>query len=102
MVFIHYVSPKHLHRYTTEFGYRYNNRVETPVLKFHDAVENSYRKNLPYQTLIAGGNPRPKVSTNKPPKNVQEISSQKKKEKAEDKFHKFLDNLDIDNVPTTE
>jgi hypothetical protein len=38
-----------------------------------------YSKNLQYQTLIAGGNPRPKVSTNKPPKKVQEITPIKKK-----------------------
>jgi hypothetical protein len=31
------ISPKHLHRYTTEFGYRYNSRTDTSVVKFHDA-----------------------------------------------------------------
>lgn len=95
----HQVSPKHLHRYTTEFGYRYNNRTETPVIKFHDAVGKSYSKLLPYQTLIAGGNPRPKVSTNKTPKKVLVIDKRKQKQKEEEKFIKFLDNLDPDSVP---
>ena len=48
----HYVSPKHLHRYTTEFGYRYNNRTEPPVIKFHDAIGNASKKTLSYQRLI--------------------------------------------------
>lgn len=49
-----YVSPKHLHRYTTEFGYRYNNRKETPNIKFEDAITGSAKKTLPYQKLIGG------------------------------------------------
>ena len=50
----HYVSPKHLHRYTTEFGYRYNNRQETSVIKFSDAVGKSSKQTLSYQKLIGG------------------------------------------------
>jgi hypothetical protein len=28
-----YVSPKHLHGYTTEFVYRYNNRKDSEILR---------------------------------------------------------------------
>jgi len=35
-------------------------------------------------------------------KKVEEISKQKKKEIALEKFYKFLDNIDPDNIPTTE
>lgn len=50
----HYVSPKHLHRYTNEFGYRYNNRTETPNIKFEDAVAGANKRTLKYQKLIGG------------------------------------------------
>jgi len=48
----HYVSPQHLHRYTTEFGYRYNNRKEPGVEKFAEAVGRSGNVRLPYDVLI--------------------------------------------------
>lgn len=48
----HSVSVKHLHRYTTEFGYRYNNRESEGVDKFHLTVKQSGKKRLSYETLI--------------------------------------------------
>ncbi len=48
----HTVSAKHLHRYTTEFGYRYNNRQSGGVGKFVLALQNSHHKTLPYAILI--------------------------------------------------
>lgn len=41
-----------LHRYSTEFGYRYNNREETGVAKFHLTVAGSGKKRLSYEKLI--------------------------------------------------
>lgn len=48
----HQVSPKHLHRYTTEFTYRYNNRKEVSVIKFSDAVGHAANATLTYPKLI--------------------------------------------------
>lgn len=48
----HYMSPKHLNRYTNEFGYRYNNRESSGVLKFNDVVKNSGKVRLKYEKLI--------------------------------------------------
>jgi transposase-like protein len=48
----HYVSPKHLHRYTTEFGYRYNNRQDCGRYKFELAVTKAANIRLPYGKLI--------------------------------------------------
>lgn len=48
----HYVSPKHLHRYATEFEYRYNNRKDTGVEKFETAIRCADAKRLKYDTLI--------------------------------------------------
>lgn len=48
----HQVSPKHLHRYTTEFTYRYNNRKEVSVIKFSDAVGQAANATLTYPKLI--------------------------------------------------
>jgi len=48
----HSVSTKHLHRYTTEFGYRYNNRQDEGVIKFQTAVVKSGKKRLKYEKLI--------------------------------------------------
>jgi transposase-like protein len=53
----HQVSPKHLHRYTTEFTYRYNNRKEVSVIKFSDAVGQAGNATLPYQKLIGKDKP---------------------------------------------
>lgn len=48
----HYVSPQHLHRYTTEFGYRYNNRKDSGVEKFAAAVSRCANMRLPYDVLV--------------------------------------------------
>lgn len=47
----HYVSPKHLHRYTTEFGYRFNNREGDSIEKFKIAVKNCANLTLSYSKL---------------------------------------------------
>jgi transposase-like protein len=48
----HFVSPKHLHRYTTEFEYRYNNREDKGVEKFNTALLGAGAKRLTYNVLI--------------------------------------------------
>jgi transposase-like protein len=48
----HFVSPQHLHRYVTEFEYRYNNRQDTGVDKFLTAILGADAKRLKYDTLI--------------------------------------------------
>ena len=48
----HYMSPKHLHRYTNEFSYRFNNKEETGVTKFFDVVKNSGGVRLSYEKLV--------------------------------------------------
>jgi transposase-like protein len=48
----HFVSPQHLHRYATEFEYRYNNRKDTGVDKFESAIIGADAKRLKYDTLI--------------------------------------------------
>jgi transposase-like protein len=48
----HNVSPKHLHRYCHEFGYRYNTRKVTDVTRFEDAIKN-VNVRLTYAKLIA-------------------------------------------------
>jgi transposase-like protein len=48
----HFMSPQHLHRYTGEFGYRYNNREHSGVEKFKDVVKNSNKSRLSYEKLI--------------------------------------------------
>ncbi|MDB5063558.1 MAG: hypothetical protein JWP67_3401 [Mucilaginibacter sp.] len=47
----HNVSPKHLHRYCHEFGYRYNTRKITDVTRFEDAIKN-VNVRLTYADLI--------------------------------------------------
>ncbi|RYY06386.1 MAG: IS1595 family transposase [Sphingobacteriaceae bacterium] len=49
----HNVSPKHLHRYAHEFGYRYNTRKVLDVDRFEDAIKNADAKRLTYKRLIA-------------------------------------------------
>lgn len=46
------VSPKHLHRYCDEFGYRYNTRQIKDVTRFEDAVKNVSNTRLTYAKLI--------------------------------------------------
>lgn len=48
----HQVSPKHLHRYCNEFGYRYNTRKGSDVARFEDAVKNVNNVRLTYANLI--------------------------------------------------
>ena len=48
----HFTSPQHLHRYATEFEYRYNNRKEKGVDKFDTALGGADAKRLKYDTLI--------------------------------------------------
>jgi transposase-like protein len=48
----HFVSAKHLHRYCEEFGYRYNNRKDSGVLKFESAIKRCANIRLPYEILI--------------------------------------------------
>jgi transposase-like protein len=48
----HQVSPKHLHRYCNEFGYRYNTRKLTGVDRFEDAVTKVGSTRITYKTLI--------------------------------------------------
>lgn len=49
----HQVSPKHLHRYCHEFGYKYNTRKVLDTIRFEDAVKKSDCKRLTYAKLIA-------------------------------------------------
>ncbi len=49
----HYVSPKHLQRYCNEFGYRYNTRKTTDVVRFEDAFKQVNNIRLTYANLIA-------------------------------------------------
>ena len=48
----HQVSPKHLHRYCNEFGYRYNNREQTGVEKFEGALKKVSETRITYKGLI--------------------------------------------------
>ncbi|WP_179412856.1 IS1595 family transposase [Mucilaginibacter sp. E4BP6] len=49
----HQVSPKHLHRYCHEFGYKYNTRKVLDTVRFEDAIKNVNGKRLTYAKLIA-------------------------------------------------
>ena len=55
----HHVSPKHLHRYVTEFEGRHNAQEEDTVDQVAGIVTGSVGKRLPYQELIAGRVYRP-------------------------------------------
>lgn len=48
----HFVSAKHLERYCTEFGYRYNNRDLSGVEKFEIALNQVSTARITYNTLI--------------------------------------------------
>ena len=49
----HNVSPKHLHRYCHEFGYRYNSRKVADVTRFENAFQSVNNKRLTYAKLIS-------------------------------------------------
>ncbi len=49
----HYVSPKHLGRYCNEFGYRYNTRKVSDVVRFEDAFKLIHNGRLTYAKLIS-------------------------------------------------
>ena len=48
----HQVSPKHLHRYSTEFSYRYNSRDESSNERFTNTIKNAAGIRLRYNDLI--------------------------------------------------
>lgn len=48
----HSVSPKHLHRYCNEFGYRYNTRALTGIERFEEGVRKVSNTRITYNTLI--------------------------------------------------
>lgn len=48
----HQVSPKHLHRYCNEFGYRYNSRELTGIERFETAVKKVSDTRITYKVLI--------------------------------------------------
>ncbi|OKS85235.1 IS1595 family transposase [Mucilaginibacter polytrichastri] len=49
----HQVSPKHLHRYCHEFGFKYNTRKVLDTVRFTDAIKNVNGKRLTYAKLIS-------------------------------------------------
>jgi transposase-like protein len=49
----HQVSPKHLHRYCHEFGFKYNTRKSLDTVRFEDAIKNINGIRLTYANLIA-------------------------------------------------
>ncbi|WP_419803525.1 IS1595 family transposase [Mucilaginibacter sp.] len=48
----HQVSPKHLHRYAHEFGYKYNTRKQLDTFRFSETVKLCNKKRLTYAQLI--------------------------------------------------
>lgn len=48
----HQVSPKHLHRYSTEFSYRYNTRKDSANERFQSTIKNANTARLKYKDLI--------------------------------------------------
>lgn len=49
----HWMSPKHLHRYCTEFGFRYNERKIPDVARFEYSIKLCGGKRLLYKVLTA-------------------------------------------------
>ncbi len=49
----HQVSPQHLHRYCSEFKYRYNTRSILDATRFTGTVKNSLNSRLKYKELIS-------------------------------------------------
>jgi len=48
----HYMSKGHLHRYCTEFGYRYNTRELAPIERFEQVLSYVSKARLTYNDLI--------------------------------------------------
>jgi transposase-like protein len=48
----HYWSSKHVHKYTSEFAYRYNTKELTVVERFDDSLANTKNTRITYQRLI--------------------------------------------------
>lgn len=48
----HQVSPKHLHRYSTEFAYRYNTRKDASDERFINTIKGAASARLKYKDLI--------------------------------------------------
>lgn len=48
----HQVSPKHLHRYCHEFGYKYNTRKQLDTFRFEGTIKLCSNKRLTYAQLI--------------------------------------------------
>ncbi len=48
----HNVSPKHLHRYCDEFGFRYNSRKFKDTVRFELSIERASGRRLKYTDLI--------------------------------------------------
>lgn len=48
----HFMSRQHMHRYTTEFGYRYNTRGLTVVERFDNSLGNTKNARITYRRLI--------------------------------------------------
>lgn len=51
----HSVSPKHLHRYCNEFGYRYNTRGISGIERFREAIILTPSARITYPQLIGKG-----------------------------------------------
>ena len=49
----HQVSPKHLHRYCHEFGYKYNTRKVKDTIRFEDAIKRVNNARITYADLIS-------------------------------------------------
>jgi len=50
----HNVSKEHLHRYTTEFEFRWNTRKQTDAERVQTLVDQSVGKRLTYRPLTTG------------------------------------------------
>lgn len=49
----HQISPKHLHRYANEFGFKYNTRKQLDTFRFETSIKRVDNKRLTYKRLIA-------------------------------------------------
>ena len=48
----HQVSPKHLHRYCHEFGFKYNTLKQLDTFRFEGSIKREDNKRLTYAQLI--------------------------------------------------